>query len=185
MKTEYLLPCACGETIVVDRSQAGLTARCRCGADIAIPTLRGLEQLQRYTPTDEKTPSVWGPRQATFFLGGLIAGLALVAMVGLWLTRPVFPQDKVASIMANEEKSVANIEQLSLLETFELWEREKNGGDTSPSPERIALFAKFQQEVITYVPRMTLAMAAAVVGVLILGVALLLPKTPKPRRPLA
>jgi len=47
------------------------------------------------------------------------------------------------------------------------------------------LMAKFQQDVMTYVPRMTLALGAAVVGVLILGVGLLLPKAPKLRRPLA
>jgi len=53
MKIEYLLPCSCGEKLVVDRSQAGLSKRCTCGRDVTVPTLRGLEQLERAAPAEE------------------------------------------------------------------------------------------------------------------------------------
>ena len=43
--SSYLLPCACGEKTPVTASQAGQSVHCSCGAQLEVPTLRGLRDL--------------------------------------------------------------------------------------------------------------------------------------------
>ena len=41
----YLLPCSCGQSIVIDTIQAGQEVRCSCGQSQLVPTLREIRQL--------------------------------------------------------------------------------------------------------------------------------------------
>lgn len=82
----FVVPCSCGEKFRVRASQAGEQLKCKCGATVSVPTIRGLKQLE--TVKDEQataavTPSSWqGPIFATgvlaLFVGCLVlAGTAL------------------------------------------------------------------------------------------------------------
>ncbi|HVA46066.1 MAG TPA: hypothetical protein VNH11_06800 [Pirellulales bacterium] len=95
MPTNYLLPCACGKKTTVDAGQAGLNVRCQCGAELAVPTMRGLSSLERIeaAPTVERgEPAVtWGPRQGLMFLGGTILAAASLAALWFWWSIPAAP----------------------------------------------------------------------------------------------
>jgi hypothetical protein len=69
----YLLTCpACQRQIVVTTGEAGGQVHCGCGADVAVPTVRGLRQLPE-APTENRTQREWTTRQSVVLLGVLIA----------------------------------------------------------------------------------------------------------------
>ncbi|MHC4405869.1 MAG: hypothetical protein ACYTG0_40010, partial [Planctomycetota bacterium] len=71
MSAKYLLPCSCGQKIPVGATQAGGGLRCECGAELEVPALRELTQLDRaeVKPTRRAPAPSWGSRQSVFFLG--------------------------------------------------------------------------------------------------------------------
>jgi hypothetical protein len=94
MKTTYLLPCTCGERHQVDASESGLVMKCRCGASLKVPTLRGLAQLEKVV-VDEGLPGqqAWGGAQRGMAIGALLAVVGLAAGI-YWTVRPLpQPQD--------------------------------------------------------------------------------------------
>jgi len=90
---DRLLTCTCGREHVVARSQAGQTLQCACGQTLAIPTLRGLNELpvanpaistatdapyrETRIPTEASSTGAWqgwrGPAMALATMGFLIA----------------------------------------------------------------------------------------------------------------
>lgn len=46
----YHVPCECGKHLQVDAVQAGATVRCRCGRDVAVPSLSELRRLSGEDP---------------------------------------------------------------------------------------------------------------------------------------
>jgi hypothetical protein len=123
MTTYYLLPCSCGKKTVVDSGQAGLSLRCSCGAELAVPTMRGLSQLERAEgpPADRRQyaapQSTWGARQALIFLGLIIMLGALLPAGLAWYTFPQPPR-----LRDNAQELIhAEIEQGTLMQTWELW----------------------------------------------------------------
>ena len=122
MTAYYLLPCTCGKKIEVDASQSGLNVRCECGAEVTVPTLRGLKELERASapPADRRAEppvSTWGARQALMFLGTLIL-LGAAAPAAL----QVFTYPKPPQLVPNfEELNREDIDQATLMQTFELW----------------------------------------------------------------
>jgi len=53
-----------------------------------VPTLRGLQSLERTREPAEPAPRRWGARQGLLFLGATIAVVSLLAAVGLEVFRP-------------------------------------------------------------------------------------------------
>jgi hypothetical protein len=128
MTTYYLLPCSCGKKTEVDSGQAGLNIHCSCGADLAVPTMRGLSQLERAEapPADRRQsaspPSTWGARQALIFLGLIIMLGALLPAGLAWYT---FPQPPV--LRTDFEKlNRDDINPMTLMQTWELWKSLRN-----------------------------------------------------------
>lgn len=128
MTAYYLLPCSCGKKIEVDAGQSGLNVRCECGAELTVPTMRGLSQLERASapPANrrfESSPeSTWGARQALVFLGMLILlGAALPATL-TWFAYPQPPRLRDDFAELNRE----DIDQATLLQTWELWKQLRN-----------------------------------------------------------
>ena len=77
--SQFLLPCACGAKIPVNKSQAGMTLPCpQCGQAMDVPTIR---KLAEFAPADSATKVVknarawnWlGPIAAISFVAALIA----------------------------------------------------------------------------------------------------------------
>ncbi len=80
-KATYLLPCSCGQEILIEPRQAGGTVQCQCGQTCVVPTLREVQRL-RPAPDSSKTSTAaepaWGNPQRF-----LAAGLVLVALAGI------------------------------------------------------------------------------------------------------
>lgn len=74
MSVRYRLPCRCGQTVLVERSQAGLTVTCSCGAQLEVPTIRGLAQLESLQSSPDKLG--WTAQYGLLLIGALIALLA-------------------------------------------------------------------------------------------------------------
>ncbi len=176
IKTEYLLPCPCGQKLVVDRSQAGLSVRCDdCGADVAIPTLRGLDRLERAEPGETVVASEWGARQALLFLGSLIAGAALVAAGILWMARPIFDQEYHDALI-DAAGSTADLDQMTLSQTFEVWKEMQQPPEMPNIPEYRNLINNHQAAVMAYRRRMGISLTVALFGAIVLGTSLLVPQ---------
>lgn len=80
----FLLPCSCGQKILIRRSQAGSFAQCTyCSAKLDVPTLAGLAKLEWIDdepgdPRQMPAARRWNP------IRGVIAAVCLlVAIVGL------------------------------------------------------------------------------------------------------
>jgi hypothetical protein len=53
---KYLLPCPCGQSVPVARSQAGMRIVCpQCNANLDIPTIRGMANLVSLAPEELKS----------------------------------------------------------------------------------------------------------------------------------
>jgi hypothetical protein len=98
MKTTYLLPCQCGERFQVDASESGLVMKCRCGASLEVPTLRGLSRLEKVVVEEPASPArTWGGAQRMMAIGALIA-LVGIAMSIYWTVKPLpRPQDVLSA----------------------------------------------------------------------------------------
>ena len=175
-KTVYLLPCSCGEKLQVDRSQAGLSVPCRCGATLSIPTLRGFAELERPDQIEPTPPRTWGARQAVLFLGTLVSAAALLAVGGLWLIRPVFPQQAQDAIIESSG-TLAELDGYSIKQTIDLWNTLKQSPDKVVSPEFATLSLWHEAAIAQYRGRMQVAILAAAAGGLLLGLGFVLPKS--------
>jgi hypothetical protein len=82
MNAVYLLPCSCGKKVRVDAGQAGAKVNCECGQQLAVPTFRGLRNLElESAPISEVArggqPPGWSTvRGVLFSLGLLVAVVA-------------------------------------------------------------------------------------------------------------
>lgn len=89
----YLLPCSCGRRATVSASMAGERVRCECGAELEVPTLRGLSNLARdesiARPARDRA---WTDRKRLIF-ALVVLGLAAGAVAGyLAIQMPPAPQ---------------------------------------------------------------------------------------------
>lgn len=97
MSVKYLLPCSCGEKIVIDVGKAGRTIRCQCGRQVEVPTLREIKKLRQFQQQPLDLASEWSPRRAAALAGAMMAIVAGLSAGWLWLNRPVSPQGEINS----------------------------------------------------------------------------------------
>ncbi len=86
MSKQYLLPCSCGNQIVVEPTQAGETLSCSCGQQLVAPTLRQMRTLAPAQPTSAQRPSRAAhpaPRGRFRGLGFGISFLVLILALGI------------------------------------------------------------------------------------------------------
>jgi hypothetical protein len=89
----FQLSCDCGHRVSVTASQAGQTVRCPCGAQLEVPTLRGLQALPPADATAaDKGRASWENRQRVIFSLTLISLSALLLGGYLWMNVPVAPR---------------------------------------------------------------------------------------------
>lgn len=128
MTTTYLLPCACGQKIPVDAGQSGLIVKCACGAELTVPTMRGLAALERATPAPSGKPAgsrEWGTAQGLIFLGLVLALASVVAASVLWVKWPKGLQINEQFVTSNRK----DMDDMSIAQTFEVWENLRVGLD--------------------------------------------------------
>ena len=159
--TEYLLPCHCGQKLLVGPAQAGQSLPCSFGAMLDVPTLRALRQLEPSHPATPRNGS-WGTREKLFFAGLMILLLALVpGSCAWWLRPPALPP-------ADRQGFRNQLDRLSVLETMILWNRLAQGPQSALRPAEIQL----AETVVKYHVWLGLAIAAALAGLGCCGSAL-------------
>ncbi len=122
--SQYLLPCECGQKLAVSTTQAGERLHCTCGRQLEVPTLRGLQALERRDDTAAKPElASWGWRQGLAFLGAAIFVLASLALVVLQITKP--PSREQAFMDARPE--TIDFNALSPAGAWFLWRRVQIG----------------------------------------------------------
>jgi hypothetical protein len=106
MMADYLLPCTCGRKTPVSTRHAGQTVRCQCGAELEVPTLRGLAELERAEPSGRTSRGAWDNRHRVVFafvVGAVVCfGLAAYMAVKMpaKIELPVITVDANTPILA-------------------------------------------------------------------------------------
>jgi hypothetical protein len=140
MSAQYLLPCSCGQKVRVEPAQAGGQVACACGANLNVPTLRGLRQLE-VAPTDDatirrSTGRQWGPvRGAMFSIGLLVVVVSLLVLAYTYLQfaeAGLFTQDQTPVINQLEGEQIANMNLLDSLQAFYSLREEGLGEPVEP-----------------------------------------------------
>lgn len=162
MSERFLLPCECGQSVVVERRQAGTSVSCRCGKSLDVPTIRGFAKL---TPAAEQEqqplPPIWGLRQGLIFLGLVTAIPAFVFAGFLYFSLPKLTQHY--DLLEQE------IEQLPPQHTWAIWKMYEQGMPKGPTPTSVAVrfgFARLSRNIV-------IAMIVGGLGLLIAAAGLL------------
>lgn len=178
MTAYYLLPCSCGKKIEVDAGQSGLNIRCECGAELTVPTMRGLSQLERASAPpanrrlDAASESTWGARQALVFLGLIILLGASLPAALTWYTYPQPPRLREDFTEINREE----IDQATLRQTWELWKELRK--DFSEEAEMPLMYVYLAQEKAARTRLIFMGVIGGV-GLLLATAGLLTPATRK------
>lgn len=134
---QYLLPCDCGNKIVVEPRQAGETLRCPCGAPITAPPMLQLKTLEP-APVDrrpEAPASRWGARQGLLLSGVLVVAVAVGLAVVLYQHRPVHPE-----LRYNSAEVRQRVGQLSPLQSWRAWQTLRQRGLMVASPQDLEAY---------------------------------------------
>ncbi len=169
MSTRFLLPCSCGESIPVSRSQSGLEVTCpQCQQPQRVPTwakLQALPQLQEESP---QRPS-WGVAQLVVFVGVVV--FLFGAAMALWKWISLGP-----SPMAEMERLYGPLpEDIPPAATLMVWEQiDREGLDPRfPVPSGVSRFESLYGNWLAHRNWIWIWLGVAGVGVLIAAVGLL------------
>lgn len=137
----YLLPCSCGQNVLVEPRQAGGQVRCICGKELSVPTLRGLKQLKPATTGGESasraaTTRPWNPVRGAVFTSGLVLtflSLLVIAVTLFQYTRVSgYTEDQSSQIHQLEAGQIDEFTLDQSIEAFKLLRDE--GLDEGPPP---------------------------------------------------
>lgn len=122
MTQHYLLPCSCGQKVRVANAQAGGQVACRCGNRLAVPTLRGLRELEPAPADVQAVKPGWSPLHGAFFATGIAIATLGVAIFGYSLWRYAqlagLSIDRSGDVVEFES---ANIDKLSAVQMISAW----------------------------------------------------------------
>ncbi|NIP87276.1 MAG: hypothetical protein GTO03_17650 [Planctomycetales bacterium] len=100
MATQFLLPCPCGETHIIAKTQAGQQLECKCGAQLEVPTIRQMALLEPAPPSagGGQPTGTWSPAQGALFVAGVFVLVAAAVTILLLIrsTPAVDPDDPQA-----------------------------------------------------------------------------------------
>lgn len=172
----YLLPCGCGNKLEVDRSQCGLTLACSCGAQLTVPTLRGLQELEPVQAPPTAAGSAarrWSAGKGLIFLGCVLLVLSAVGEVALLLTRPRPPQFEWS-----HAENMRELDARRLVQLWDLWDLLRKGLDEG----EFEVVTKYRQQRAKHQVFVWVLTLPAVLGLLLAGAGLVLPQL-QDRRP--
>jgi hypothetical protein len=173
MATHYLLPCPCGKKNEIDSSQSGLTVRCACGAELSVPAMRGLANLERVerssAPMPGQSSGTWGRRHGVVFLGGVILTFAALATLYFWMGIPQRPV-----LLPNyEDINRQYNDQLSPEDSFTQWHEILQKGITEQEFEtQLDIIDRITENILQW---QMVCGGFAAVGLLLIIVGLLMP----------
>lgn len=153
----YLVPCTCGEKLRVRGGQAGEKLTCKCGATVAVPTVRNLRQLE--TVDDEaapRPPLPWTALQGPLFSLGTVAlfiGGALLIYSFVFAIPE--PDEVTRDFEAHVERSMAPVSKLGVDDLYEEYKLLRDEGtdsqfDAAFENHRIAAAAQRTRKTIGY-----------------------------------
>jgi hypothetical protein len=124
MTERYLLPCRCGQTVPVERGQAGQTVHCRCGGSLEVPTLLAMARLEPELRQqgESEAGQPWGVWQGMAVAGLVVCGIAAALAGYLAWTWPPPPLSKYN--YANQRAWIAERKPAESLEIFLQMRRE-------------------------------------------------------------
>lgn len=163
MSAQYLLPCTCGQKIRVSLSQAGGQAACACGKSLAIPTLRGIRQLDIAPATATAGALGWSKLHGAFFSGGVLIAAIGAAIIAYHLL--LYAQIGGLAVDRTDEvlrSSSEQIDTLTPLQSLEVWSHEmlEEGLGEPQTPYWIAA----KQKVDEYFAIIKMASVALLLG---------------------
>ena len=134
MSPTYLLPCSCGQKIIVDTSLAGDLVTCEaCGQTVEVPTLLRLKQLEPAVPEQARPARrAWGAKQKVLVVGLLVTAIGVGLTTWCILTWPLPPVD-----MVPKDHIPETVAKMSPIETVSHWRILQRGVD-APFPDDIA-----------------------------------------------
>jgi hypothetical protein len=133
---DYLLPCTCGQKVRVANAQAGGQVTCVCGRSLAVPTLRGLRELEPAPhQTIAKTKPAWNPARGIIFATSLMSAVVglVIVVIQLWQYSQVvgYAVDRTDE----EEHFVAGlIDSMTPEQALEQWPQVIEEGLGEPTP---------------------------------------------------
>jgi hypothetical protein len=152
---KYLLPCRCGQQVVVEPRRAGETVACSsCGASLQVPTMLEMAALEP-APVVAAGPMAgagWGWPHRMILLGAVCLLAAIGLGVWFYLIRPIQPIDVIDP---EQIRAIAN--RLPPTRTWETWEAMKQGlGRSDP---------RYAAAVLQYQVKLGAAVVLGLVGV--------------------
>ncbi len=174
---EYLLPCSCGQKTRITPAQAGDQVACVCGKSLAVPTLRGIKQLELApVQTRAKAAGKWSPIHGALFSSGLVVasiGILFLAYFGLRYAQlgghPI-TRDMTQQVIEAEQERIG---KLTPTEALAEWSQNvKEGlGEIEEPP-----WVKANKVLAGYKNVIRASIAALIAGALLSVVAILLPR---------
>ncbi len=124
MSANYLLPCRCGQRLVVEPRRAGETIICSCGASLQIPTMLEMARLEPAPVESVASPadSGWSWRQRMLLVGIVLVSVAIFAGFLVFISQPIPPINQI-----DPEQIQENAKRLSPVRTWEIWQAMKQG----------------------------------------------------------
>ncbi len=159
MTAQYLLPCSCGQQVVVEPRQAGETITCSCGAVLQIPTLLDMRSLDPAEPSPATSSAkTWSIRDQLRLLGIVFLLAAIGGGVWLYLKKPVSKFDAVSPEQIRE-----GYKKFTPSTTWDGWNYMQRGLDRRIDQDYAAAMAQFQiwQGVVAVITLAGIAMLAA------------------------
>jgi hypothetical protein len=155
---KYLLPCRCGQQIVVEPREAGRTASCRCGASLQIPTMLEMTALEITPEAVSKPPrkAAWAWPQAMKLAGTLVALVGIGIVVSFYLGRPRI-NPNAPEILRHSAS------QLSPSRAWIAWEDWQQAGVGSADPRQL-------QQITDYHVRQGVAGCVALAGLALVAI---------------
>ena len=162
MTVKYLLPCVCGQEVLIEPKQAGESAVCACGLPLAVPTLLQIMALERVEEEVGPRPShwKWGKCQRLLLVG--ISVFVGAVAIGIWLLmhQPKSPFDAV-----DPEQIRQSAQNLRVWQSWEAWQSMKTGLDRRIDQQYADAVAQFRVLLGVVV-----ALALTGVGLVTLGI---------------
>jgi hypothetical protein len=138
---QYLLPCACGQTVRVEAAQAGGRIDCVCGKELIVPTLRGLKALEP-APVDQTAARraagrQWSRLQGWMFSVGVMLAVLSLAVIGFTLYRYVifqpYGEDPSEHVLQHFSSEIDTMSAFDVLDEFTK-HREEGLGEAQKPP---------------------------------------------------
>jgi len=138
---KYLLPCACGQKVLVEPRQAGESVVCACGSPLDVPTLLGITALERVEeePEPRAPPEQWGKRQRLLLLGTVVFAFAVAGGIWLLMHQPKSPFDAI-----DPEQIRQSAQTLRVWQSWEAWQSMKVGLDRRTDQQYAAAVTRFR-----------------------------------------